>query len=44
MVEKIEINITWIEKIKQISCIFTNAGGSPNVTSGVLRFNYELAQ
>ena len=34
MVERNGINITWIEKTKQISDILTKAGGSPNVISG----------
>ena len=36
VVEKNEINITWIKKTKQIADILTKAGGSPNVISGVL--------
>ena len=36
MVEKNEINITWIEKTKQIGDILTKAGASSNVISGVL--------
>ena len=34
--ERNEINITWIEKTKQTSEIFTIAGASPNIISGVL--------
>ena len=36
MVEKDEINITWIEKTKQIGEILTKAGASSNVISSVL--------
>ena len=36
MVETNEINITWIEKTKQISNILTKAGASPNIVSGIL--------
>ena len=36
MVEKAEINVTWIEKSKQLGDILTKAGASPNVISGVL--------
>ena len=36
MVEKAEINVTWIEKPKQLGEILTKAGASPNVISGVL--------
>ena len=36
MNERIEISITWIEKIKQISDILTKAGASPNIISGAL--------
>ena len=36
MVEKDEINITWIEKTKQIGDILTKAEASSNVISGVL--------
>ena len=36
MVEWNEIDITWIEKTKQISVILTKAGASPNVISGLL--------
>ena len=48
MVERNEINITWIEKTKQISGILTKAGASPNIISDVLSsskwLNYELAK
>ena len=36
VVEKNEINITWIKKTKQIADILTKAGASPNVISGLL--------
>ena len=36
MVERNEINITWIEKTKQIGDILTKAGASPNIISGLL--------
>ena len=39
MVERNEINITWIEKTKQISDILTKAGPSPNILSGALFFS-----
>ena len=51
MVERNKINVTWIEKTKQISDILTKAGASPNIISGVLSsskmielWNYELAK
>ena len=36
MVKRNEINITWIEKTKEISDILTKAWASPNIKSGVL--------
>ena len=36
MVERNEINITWIQKTKQISDILTKAGALLNIISGVL--------
>ena len=36
MVERIEINIIWIEKTKQMSDILTKTETSPNITSGGL--------
>ena len=36
MVERNEINITWIEKTKQISDILTKVVASPSIISGVL--------
>ena len=36
MIERNEINITWIGKTKQISEILTKAGASSNIISGVL--------
>ena len=36
MTERNEINITWIEKTKQIYDIITKAGASPDIISGVL--------
>ena len=39
MVERNDINITWIEKTKQISDILTKAGPSPNILSGALFFS-----
>ena len=36
MIERNEINITWIEKTKQIYDIITKAGASPDIISGVL--------